>query len=59
MNSLDLLCFFLSGLSLDGTITVEMDMVMGEFFEAGYIMDLPKGGSKAFTSLFYLGLKKG
>jgi len=38
-NWIDLLCFCLSGLSSKGTITAEMAMMMGEFYDSEATMD--------------------
>jgi len=57
-NWLDLLCFCLSGLPADGTITAEMAMMMGEFYEPGAIMDCPKGGAKAIADALVRGIEK-
>ncbi|KAL3908351.1 MAG: hypothetical protein SGILL_008515, partial [Bacillariaceae sp.] len=55
---LDLLCFCLSGLPADGTITAEMAMMMGEFYDDGAIMDCPVGGSKAIVDALVRGIEK-
>ena len=55
---LDLLCFCLSGLKADGTITAEMAMMMGEFYEDGSTMDCPKGGAKAIVDALIRGIEK-
>ncbi|CAM9571162.1 unnamed protein product [Heterosigma akashiwo] len=57
-NWLDLLCFCLSGLPADGTITAEMAMMMGEFYEPNAIMDCPKGGAKSIVDALVRGLEK-
>lgn len=57
-NWLDLLCFCLSGLPADGTITAEMAMMMGEFYEPGAVMDCPKGGAKAIVDALVRGIEK-
>ena len=57
-NWLDLLCFCLSGLPADGTITAEMAMMMGEFYEPEAIMDCPKGGAKAIIDALVRGVEK-
>lgn len=57
-NWLDLLCFCLSGLPADGTITAEMAMMMGEFYEDGAVMDCPKGGAKAIVDALVRGVEK-
>jgi phytoene dehydrogenase-like protein len=55
---LDLLCFCLSGLPAEGTITAEMAMMMGEFYDDGAIMDCPVGGSKAIVDALVRGIEK-
>ena len=57
-NWLDLLCFCLSGLPSDGTITAEMAMMMGEFYEPGAVMDCPQGGAKAIIDALVRGVEK-
>ena len=55
---LDLLCFCLSGLKADGTITAEMAMMMGEFYDEDAVMDCPIGGSKAIVDALVRGIEK-
>lgn len=55
---LDLLCFCLSGLTSDGTITAEMAMMMGEFYDDQATMDCPVGGSKAIVDALVRGIEK-
>jgi phytoene dehydrogenase-like protein len=57
-NWLDLLCFCLSGLKADGTITAEMAMMMGEFYDDEAVMDCPKGGAKAIVEALVRGIEK-
>ena len=57
-NWLDLLCFCLSGLKADGTITAEMAMMMGEFYDDGAVMDCPKGGAKTIVEALVRGIEK-
>lgn len=57
-NWLDLLCFCLSGLPADGTITAEMAMMMGEFYDPDAIMDCPKGGAKSIVDALVRGIEK-
>lgn len=57
-NWLDLLCFCLSGLKADGTITAEMAMMMGEFYEESAVMDCPVGGAKAIVDALVRGVEK-
>ena len=57
-NFLDLLCFCLSGLPTKGTITAEMGMMMGEFYEPGAVMDCPKGGAKSIVDALVRGIEK-
>mmetsp|Transcript_9399 Transcript_9399/g.28064 ORF Transcript_9399/g.28064 Transcript_9399/m.28064 type:complete len:598 (-) Transcript_9399:1106-2899(-) len=55
---LDLLCFCLSGLTAEGTITAEMAMMMGEFYDDDAIMDCPTGGSKSIVDALVRGTEK-
>ena len=57
-NWLDLLCFCLSGLPADGTITAEMALMMGEFYDEDAIMDCPKGGAKSIVDALVRGIEK-
>lgn len=57
-NWLDLLCFCLSGLPARGTITAEMGMMMGEFYEPGALMDTPKGGARSIVDALVRGVEK-
>jgi len=55
---LDLLCFCLSGLKADGTITAEMAMMMGEFYDEKAVMDCPVGGAKSIVKALVRGIEK-
>ena len=57
-NWMDLLCFCLSGLPANGTITAEMAMMMGEFYDPCAIMDCPKGGANAIVEALVRGITK-
>lgn len=57
-NWLDLLCFCLSGLKADGTITAEMAMMMGEFYDEEAVMDCPVGGAKGIVDALVRGIEK-
>lgn len=57
-NWLDLLCFCLSGLPAEGTITAEMAMMLGEFYEPGAVMDAPKGGACSIIKALLRGIEK-
>jgi len=57
-NWLDLLCFCLSGLKADGTITAEMAMMMGEFYDEQAVMDCPVGGAKSIVDALVRGVEK-
>eukprot|EP00980_Cylindrotheca_fusiformis_P019091 scaffold6440_cov124-Cylindrotheca_fusiformis.AAC.5 len=57
-NWLDLLCFCLSGLKADGTITAEMAMMMGEFYDEDAVMDCPLGGAKGIVDALVRGTTK-
>ncbi|KAL9189944.1 hypothetical protein ACHAXT_009619 [Thalassiosira profunda] len=55
---LDVLCFCLSGVPADGTITAEMGLMMGEFYDRDAIMDCPKGGAKSIIDALVRGIEK-
>jgi len=57
-NWLDVLCFCLSGVPSDGTITAEMAMMMGEFYDDDAIMDCPIGGAKSIVDALVRGITK-
>jgi|EP00970_Alexandrium_tamarense_P009881 phytoene dehydrogenase-like protein len=57
-NWLDVLCFCLSGVPSDGTITAEMAMMMGEFYDEDAIMDCPVGGASAIVDALVRGIEK-
>lgn len=57
-NWLDLLCFCLSGLPSNGTITAEMAMMIPEFYDEGAVMDCPKGGAKSIINALVRGIEK-
>jgi len=57
-NWLDVLCFCLSGLPADGTITAEMGMMMGEFYDKDAIMDCPVGGASSIVDALVRGIEK-
>jgi phytoene dehydrogenase-like protein len=55
---MDLLCFCLSGLPADGTITAEMAMMMPSFYDDEATMDCPIGGSKSIVDALVRGIEK-
>jgi phytoene dehydrogenase-like protein len=57
-NWLDLLCFCLSGLPAKGTITAEMALMLGEFYQPNAVMDCPKHGAKAIVDALVRGIEK-
>lgn len=57
-NWLDVLCFCLSGVPSEGTITAEMAMMMGEFYDEDAIMDCPVGGAKSIVDALVRGIEK-
>ncbi|MEM9908492.1 MAG: NAD(P)/FAD-dependent oxidoreductase, partial [Cyanobacteria bacterium P01_D01_bin.44] len=57
-NWLDMLCFLLSGLPADGTITAEVAFMFADWYRPGVQLDYPKGGSAALVSALVRGLKK-
>lgn len=56
-NWLDLLCFCLSGLPSNGTITAEMAMMIPEFYDKSAVMDCPKGGAKSIINALVRGIE--
>ena len=57
-NWLDLLYFCLSGLPTEGTVTAEMAMIMGDFYEDGALMDCPVGGAQGVVDALVRGVLK-
>ena len=57
-NWLDLLCFLLSGLPANGTISAEMAFMFAEWYKPGVVLDYPLGGSAALVNAFIRGLEK-
>lgn len=57
-NYIDLLCFLLSGLPADGTITAEVAFMMKEWFDPKATLEFPKGGSQAMVDLLVKGVVK-
>lgn len=57
-NWLDLLCFCLSGLPADGTITAEMALMIGEFYDEDAVMDCPRGGARSIANALVRGIEK-
>jgi phytoene dehydrogenase-like protein len=57
-NWLDLLCFCLSGLPASGTVTAEMALMLGEFYQPGALMDWPKGGARSIVDSLVRGIEK-
>lgn len=55
---LDLLCFCLSGLPTQGTVTAEMAMMFGEFYKPNAVMDYPVGGVRSIVETLVRGLEK-
>ena len=58
-NWLDVLCFCLSGVPSSGTITAEMAMMMGEFYDDDATMDCPVGGARSIVNALVRGIEKG
>ena len=56
-NWLDLLCFLLSGLPADGTITAEMAFMFAEWYRPNVVLDYPVGGSGALVNGLVRGLE--
>ena len=57
-NYIDLLCFLLSGLPADGTITAEVAFMMKEWFDPNATLEFPKGGSQAMVNALVNGVVK-
>ena len=57
-NWLDLLCFCLSGLPSNGTITAEMAMMLGEFYDPSAILDCPRGGARSIVDALVRAITK-
>lgn len=57
-NYLDLLCFLLSGLPADGTITAEVAFMLKEWMNPGAVLEFPRGGSKAMVDALVRGVTK-
>ena len=56
-NWVDLLCFLISGLPMDGTNAAAMATLFGEWFEPDACLDFPKGGSKAVVAALVRGME--
>jgi phytoene dehydrogenase-like protein len=57
-NYIDLLCFLLSGLPAEGTITAEVAFMMKEWFDPNATLEFPKGGSQAMVDALVNGVVK-
>lgn len=57
-NYIDLLCFLLSGLPADGTISAEVAFMMKEWFDPKATLEFPKGGSQALVEALVRGVTK-
>jgi phytoene dehydrogenase-like protein len=57
-NYMDLLCFLLSGLPADGTITAEVAFMLKEWCDPGSKLEFPKGGSQAVADALARGVEK-
>jgi phytoene dehydrogenase-like protein len=57
-NYIDLLCFLLSGLPAEGTITAEVAFMMKEWFDPNASLEFPKGGSQAMVNALVNGVVK-
>ena len=57
-NWLDMLCFLLSGLPADGTITAEVAFMFAEWYRPGMQLDYPKGGSEGIIDALVRGIEK-
>lgn len=57
-NYVDLLCFLLSGLPANGTITAEVAFMFNEWFRTGARLEYPRGGSQALVDALARGVTK-
>jgi len=57
-NWLDMLCFLLSGLPANGTITAEVAFMFAEWYRPGVLLDYPKGGSEGIIHALIRGIEK-
>ena len=57
-NYMDLLCFLLSGLPAEGTITAEVAFMLKEWCDPGSKLEFPKGGSQAVADALARGVEK-
>lgn len=57
-NYVDLLCFLLSGLPANGTITAEVAFMFNEWFRSGACLEFPRGGSQALVDALARGVTK-
>ena len=57
-NWLDMLCFLLSGLPANGTITAEVAFMFAEWYRPGVQLDYPKGGSEGIIHALIRGIEK-
>ncbi|MBX2863676.1 MAG: NAD(P)/FAD-dependent oxidoreductase [Leptolyngbyaceae cyanobacterium MAG.088] len=57
-NWLNMLCFLLSGLPADGTITAEVAFMFADWYRPGVQLDYPQGGSASLVAALVRGLQK-
>lgn len=53
-----MLCFLLSGLPANGTITAEVAFMFAEWYRPGVMLDYPKGGSEGIIYALIRGIQK-
>jgi phytoene dehydrogenase-like protein len=57
-NWLELLCFMLSGLPANGTLTAEIAFMFADWYRPGVVLDYPVGGSGALVDALLRGLQR-
>ncbi|MBE9031005.1 NAD(P)/FAD-dependent oxidoreductase [filamentous cyanobacterium LEGE 11480] len=57
-NWLDMLCFLLSGLPADGTISAAVAFMFADWYRPGVKLDFPVGGSKGLVDALVRGIEK-
>ena len=58
LNWLDMLCFLLQGLPVDGTMNAVIAYMLADWYKPNVTLDFPKGGSGAIIDALVRGLKK-
>lgn len=58
LNWLDMLCFLLQGLPVDGTMNAVIAYMVADWYRPGVTLDFPKGGSGAIVDALVRGIRK-